>query len=76
MLGGGVAPVAEFRLDNVAVAVGSAFWRILAAGNTRRDYPVRNLDWGHDLLESQWVMMTGAVGGFLILGWQWVEVDL
>ena len=76
MLGGGAAPAAEFRFDNVVALVGSPFWLILSAGQTRKDYSVLHQDWGHDLLPGQGMMMSGAVGGFLIIGWQWVEVPL
>lgn len=76
LLGGGPAPRAEFRFDNVVALVGSPFWLILASGNTRRGYPVDHLDWGHDLEETEGLMHSGIVGGFLILGYQWAEVPL
>ena len=76
LLGGGAAPSAEFRFDNVVVMAGSPFWLILSAGQTRKDYPVLQQDWGHDLLPGQGIMMSGLVGGLLIIGWQWVEVPL
>lgn len=76
LLGGGPASIAEFRFDNPAVPVGSPFWLILSAGQTRKDYPVLQLDWGHDLLPTQGLMHSGGVGGLLIIGYQWTETNL
>lgn len=76
LLGGGPAPLAEFRDDSVVVLTGSQFWLILGIGFNRRHYAPNNLDWGHDLLPGQGIMMTGTLGGFLITGWQWVEIPL
>lgn len=76
LLGGGPAPVAEIRDDSVAVLTGSPFWLVLTTGFGRRSYAPRTLDWGQDLLEGQGIMMTGGLGGFLITGWQWVEIPL
>lgn len=76
LLGGGAAPAVEFRFDNPVAAVGSPFWLILSAGQTRKDYPALQLQWGHDLLPGQGLMHSGVIGGFIILGYQWIEVPL
>ncbi len=76
LLGGGPASIVEFRFDNPVVASGSPFWLILSTGNTRKDYPVLQLDWGHDLLPTQGLMHSGIPGGFIILGYQWTETNL
>lgn len=76
LLGGGAAAVAEIRNETAVGQVGSPFWLLLAAGNNRRDYPVRHLDWGHDLLEGQGVIANTTVGGFLLMGFMWAEVPL
>jgi len=76
LLGGGPAPVAEGRSINQVVMIGSLFWLFLSTGNTRKDYPPEGLDWGHDLLPGQGIMTNGSVGGFVLAGFQWAELDL
>ena len=76
LLGGGAAAGAELRNASVAALVGSPFWLILSAGSTRKDYPTRQLSWGHDLLPGQGVIANGLGGGFLVMGFQWAEVPL
>ena len=76
LLGGGPAPAAEFRDDSVLVASGSPFWLLLTSGFSRRSYAPNTMDWGHDLLPGQGIMLMGGLGTFLITGWQWVEIPL
>jgi len=76
LLGSGSAPVAELRTLTQVGAVGSPFWLILSAGVTRKDYPALNMDWGHDLLEGQGIVLQSAVGGFIYTGFMWAEVTL
>lgn len=76
LLFGGAAPKVEFRFANLPANVGSPFWLILSAGQTRKQYPPLQQDWGHDLTEGQGITNNGALGGFIILGYQWVEVPL
>ena len=76
LLGSGLPPVAEIRDASVAVLTGSPFWLILTAGFNRRSYAPKTMEWAHDLLPGQGIMMSGGLGGFLITGWQWVEIPL
>lgn len=76
LLGGGAAPVAEVRTDSLLAGATSRFWLFLSAGNTRKSYPVEELDWGHDLLPGQGILNTGAAGSFVFLGMQWTELPL
>lgn len=76
LLGGGAAPVAELRHETNVALLGSPFWLILSAGQTRSDYPVKHLDWGYDLLPGQGFVQSGIVGGFLLSGFIWAEVPL
>ncbi len=76
LLGGAPAPVAELRQTNVAPAIGSPFWLILAAGNTRHDYAPEPMDWAQDLLPGQGLMGSSGPGAFILAGFQWAEVPL
>ena len=76
LLGGGAAAVAEIRTLSQVAMIGSLFWLILSAGSTRKDYPTKHLDWGHDLLPGQGIMLNSAVGGFILVGFMWAEVPL
>ena len=76
LMGSGGAAVAELRNDSLLVAVGSPFHLILSAGSARKNYPPLNLDWGHDLLPGEGLVLQSAVGGFILVGFMWVEVLL
>ena len=56
--------------------IGSLFWLILSTGNTRKPYPALHMDWGHDLLPGQGIMLNSTVGGFIFAGFMWAEVRL
>lgn len=75
---GGAGTATELRAStNVGHEPGGVpFWLILSAGSTRKDYPTRHLDWGHDLLPGQGILLTSAVGGFIKAGFMWVETPL
>lgn len=73
---GGAAALAETRTDSLVAAPGSPFWLILSTANTRKDYPALQLEWGHDLLEGQGIVLQSGVGGFIFTGFMWVEVPL
>ena len=76
LLGGGAAAVAELRNDSLVTAVGSPFWLILSAGNARKTYPALQLDWGHDLLPGQGIVLQSGVGQSILCGYMWVELPL
>ncbi len=77
LLGGGPAPVAEVRSDRLAAPTGGNFWLIRSNPNDFAIYPPKGLEWGHDLLPGQGILMNSVViGGVLIANWQWVELPL
>ncbi len=76
LLGGGAAAVGELRQTSQVAMLGSLFWLILSTGNTRKDYPTKQLEWGHDLLPGQGVILNSSVGGFILAGFMWAEVPL
>ena len=77
LLGGGSAPLAEQRFDNVAaLPAAGRWWLFLVAGNTRVSYPAKPQPWGHDLLPGQGLMNNGAIGGSTFVGYEWAEVPL
>ena len=73
---GGAAAVAEPRFVSQVAMIGSLFWLILSSGSTRKQYPALHMDWGHDLLPGQGIMMNSLVGGFILTGFMWAEVPL
>ena len=76
LLGGGPPAVAELRSANLVATAGSAFWLIRTPGNTPGPYPHKGLEWGHDLLEGDGVLLQGPLSTTLIANWQWVELPL
>ena len=77
LLGGGPLPVAEVRSDRLAVVTGSAFWLIRSAAFDTGVYPPKGMEWGHDLLPGQGILMNSVVvGGIFIINWQWVELPI
>ncbi len=76
LLGGGAAPAGELRQDSLVANTGAPWWLILSAGNTRKNYPPKALDWGHDLLPGQGIVLQSAPGGFIVCGFMWAEEPL
>ncbi len=76
LLGGGPAAVAELRHDNIVVLSGSPFWLLRSSANIPCIYPARGLEWGHDLLEGQGILLSGTLFMTMIVNWQWVELPL
>lgn len=77
LLGGGPPPLGEVRSDRLAAPTGSAFWLIRSAANDTGVYPPDGMEWGHDLLPGQGILMNSVVvGGVFIINWQWAEVPL
>ncbi len=76
LLGGGVAASAEIRTMTQVAMAGSPFQLILSGGNNRSAYPEDGMEWGHDLLEGEGIMLNGVTGGFIFCGFMWAEVPL
>ncbi len=76
LLGGGAAPVGELRNASLLANAGAPFWLILSAGNTRKSYPTKALEWGQDLLPGQGIVLQSGPGGFIVVGFMWAEVPL
>ena len=76
---GGAGTATAIRTStNVGPEPGSSpFWLILsAAGAARKNYPNNNLDWGHDLLPGQGILLTSVTGAAIKVGFWWAEVPL
>lgn len=73
---GGAAANVQLRNVSQVGSLGSPFYLFLSTGFSRKTYPVKALDWGHDLLPGQGLVLQSGVGGFMIVGFEWAELPL